>query len=387
MEYVEIIGHINGPTEPFQCKEKLSSKFGFFANQNELLLIADPRIDQLDADLGLAYGLAFLNGRTLSLVLPVGLEIPTKVRIPWFLAEVKLYVFGEGKVTLCEKLTEEKSIDFCVDTPRNKVKSTQVLMHPTWIENIVDWISKKPEVRRTDRPGYAAWHCEGRQILKVSSARNKLTIFAGVQSKEPDGYGESWILEITKVMDKSEEERIRYCIDEAIKRRIAGLDAGHEEHKLQSKLKPKTIGCINWRREYSCLRFGQSPGFIDFLGIDSAKRLHIVETKIGPDAMLVFQALDYWIWVRANMDVVGKDFSADSSKTPIINFVLKSAKAGADWISIYTAAHLESLKPEITWRFWLVDENIKDPLKIKSFADGEIPKPYRRAGVKDLPSH
>ena len=132
------------------------------------------------------------------------------------------------------------------------------------------------------------------------------------------------------------------------------------------------------------MRFGQSPGFIDFLGIDSAKRMHIVETKIGPDAMLVFQALDYWIWVRANMDVVGKDFSADSSRLPIIDFVLKATRAGADWISIYSAAHLESLKPEIAWRFWLVEDNIKDLLKIRSCENGEIPKPYRRARSEDI---
>lgn len=42
------------------------------------------------------------------------------------------------------------------------------------------------------------------------------------------------------------------------------------------------------------------PGYIDFLGIDSDGRFHVVETKIGHDPRVVLQALDYAIWVCAN---------------------------------------------------------------------------------------
>ena len=40
---------------------------------------------------------------------------------------------------------------------------------------------------------------------------------------------------------------------------------------------------------------------IDFLGVDNSGHLHIVETKIGGDEMLVLQGLDYWIWAQRNL--------------------------------------------------------------------------------------
>ena len=49
-------------------------------------------------------------------------------------------------------------------------------------------------------------------------------------------------------------------------------------------------------REFPAWRPGSNrAAYIDFLANDAHGRLHVVETKIGADAMLVLQGLDYWL--------------------------------------------------------------------------------------------
>jgi hypothetical protein len=53
-------------------------------------------------------------------------------------------------------------------------------------------------------------------------------------------------------------------------------------------------------RELPCVRPRGQRAFIDLAGVDAAGRIHLVETKIGDDPMLVLQGLDYWIWADAH---------------------------------------------------------------------------------------
>ena len=86
------------------------------------------------------------------------------------------------------------------------------------------------------------------------------------------------------------------------------------------------------RREQAAWRPYSKPrgrAFIDFLGTDSEDRLHVIETKVGGDKMLILQGLDYWIWATANRAKLAKLCGLQTS-TPdvVIHFIVAKGKNG-----------------------------------------------------------
>jgi hypothetical protein len=123
----------------------------------------------------------------------------------------------------------------------------------------------------------------------------------------------------------------------------------------------RDLGLIQVDREYPAWRADGAPGYIDFLGMDERGQLHVVETKIGSDAMLVSQALDYATWVRAHASAIRRDLRwPDGDDTVVhVDFVLapKSTDKGQEpAMGPYTAGQLEALVPDVSWRVHFVDE-------------------------------
>lgn len=84
--------------------------------------------------------------------------------------------------------------------------------------------------------------------------------------------------------------------------RLDGSDSGHGEHRLQSMLTARDLGLVHMVRELAIRRPGRRPRYVDFVGVDQRGDIHVVETKIGNDEMLVLQGLDYWIWAQTHLD-------------------------------------------------------------------------------------
>ncbi len=99
-------------------------------------------------------------------------------------------------------------------------------------------------------------------------------------------------------------------------------------------------------------------GYIDLLGV-AKDRIHVVETKIGADPMLVLQGLDYWVWTTAHLPTLvpylNDTYQAELPVAPevVVDYVV-GEKDGV-LVSPYTAAQLEALDGSVPWRMHRID--------------------------------
>ena len=139
----------------------------------------------------------------------------------------------------------------------------------------------------------------------------------------------------------------------AVRDRLGGSDAAHREHALQAALSAAGAAVLGLRdpmyREYPGWRPVAQPAFLDFLGHDG-NALHVVETKLGNDAMLTLQALDYWTWVTAHQEEIGRELRLAADRPPQIDLVVAAPKAGEPPLGPYTLPQLEALDGGIRWR-------------------------------------
>jgi hypothetical protein len=91
--------------------------------------------------------------------------------------------------------------------------------------------------------------------------------------------------------------------------------------------------------------------------MDDSGILHIVETKIGHDEMLVLQGLDYWIWAQANAKLLADHFKVHAIRMVGVDYVVGAKDGKQDLaegkqpvLSPYAPAQLEGLDNEIDWQ-------------------------------------
>ena len=370
---------VGGPTTRFSSKQRLSTLCDFFADEARMVVVVGDGIDQVSADKALAWGLAHRGDRELSLVLPEDRAFPTLVRVPWLAPPVRVFTHAAGVVSEPPPMTEKESIDTFTGGVR-RVEVAALGDKADWIGGVIDWASVAPRVDRVERPKYVAWHVAGRQVLKVTPTAKGLNVVAGVVSTKPDDWDPIVQHKLTAPAEDHVQHALIAAASKAASNRLAGDDAGHREHRLQAALQPERLGLEpGWRREFPARRPGSDrAAFIDFLAKDPVGRVHVVETKIGPDEMLVLQGLDYWLWCRANTDHIGGVLDAGPGRPPVIDFVVAPKLPGGEPISIYTAAQAEALHRDIEWRFTVVDD-ADTAADLVQFRPYTVPSPHRRA--------
>jgi hypothetical protein len=355
----ELCARIGGPTSKFEPGQRLSTLCHFFADDNQLVVVARPDISAGDCDHALAWGLAYRGDRQLSLILPAELALPTRVRAPWFLPTVRLFTYEPGSA-LAEPLpmTTQESIRAFEGRTWNVDEPAVLGEKSLWVQAVLDWATIAPQVEKVERPSYVSWPVAGRQVLKITPGAKRLSIVAGVESSKT----ENWPTPVKVVLVDTPPDHVLHAIIAAAAgaaaARLAGHDSANREHQMQAALKPDQLQlAAGWRREFPAWRPGSNrAAYIDFLAADPVGRLHVVETKIGTDAMLVLQGLDYWLWCRANDAHARAALGATSTRPPVIDFVVAPTKPGREPISIYTAAQAEALHREIEWQFTVVDD-------------------------------
>ena len=377
-----LCAEIGGPRNSFTTGQKLSTLCQFFADDNQLVVVARADNKLKDADLALAWGLAYRGDRHLSLILPAHLALPARIRLPWLLPPVRLFTY-EGTAAVEEPLPLTQSESIASFTGRTwYVDSPAVLGDKAgWVQAVTDWTAIAPRFERVERPSYVSWHVAGRQVLKMIPTSKRLTVIAGVDSTK----GENWPTPVKAVLTEAARDDVVHAIiaaaANAAAARLDGDDSANREHQMQSALDPTDLKlAAGWKREFPAWRPGSnSAAFIDFLAKDLSGRLHVVETKIGADAMLILQGLDYWLWCRANREHASAALGASLSRPPVIDFVVAPNKPGGEPISTYTAAQAEALHRDIDWRFTVVDD--PDTAQyVTQFASYRLPERYRRAG-------
>jgi len=181
------------------------------------------------------------------------------------------------------------------------------------VEWVTGWADGHWALAKVERSSYQAWHCAGRQVLKVARFKGGIRITAGVNYSKNPPAGEEKALTLLvnheRPLSRAGLAHIQARVTRAIWRRLAEQDRGDVEHRLQGALAlgplQTDLGLAEFAREYPAWRGDHRPGFIDFLGLDRQNRLHVVETKVNPDDVtVVLQALDYVIWVQANAEKI-----------------------------------------------------------------------------------
>jgi hypothetical protein len=345
----------------------------------------------------LAYGLAWQHNRDLLLVVPDDMVVEAICRIGWLETEIRVFSFdgdergvprpvpNPGRFAILELLAE-----FPARTPK---RAALKVGHDSWLDNI-----RTLEIGLVghDRGGYLSWHYEGLQVLQVSETKSGLRIRAGVQYRTQQPGRE--VFDKTFICAPSPAEvavinaKVALAIEDG-----GSLTSQMREHKLQAILKgqPDVLGLTDLWREFpgwrglttSSTTPAGRPGFIDFLGVDAAGVLHVVETKIGHDPKVVLQALDYAIWVRANDTAIRTRLKAEghiiptppaeplSAGTPApIHLVLGSQGSGTAF-NAYLAGQIEALATDCSVSVYVTADPTTDPLTLKQVSACDMWEP------------
>ncbi|MBK5221566.1 MAG: hypothetical protein JJE52_01550 [Acidimicrobiia bacterium] len=337
-----------------------------------------PDEKQSDADLALAYGLAHMGDRELIVVLPEGLELPTRQRIPWIDAPVTVMVHDSDRlIEPSQPLSRGEVLLTYVDPLVTAVHALGE--RAAWIERLLTWADTCPELVPAHRSSYLAWHCHGRLVLRIAKRGKGMRITGGVASATtPSPHHQ---VDVVDQMAPAVLHRVTSAASAAIADRLGGIDASHGEHQLQERLAGlhRKLGLTATLREFPAIRPGGARGFIDLLGVGHDGAIHIVETKIGPDPMLALQGLDYWIWATAHRDGLvahlTDDLNHNLAPSPriVIDYVL-GATPGAPLVSPYTAAQLELIDGSVPWQVHTVADWDGDDTTISSFGRRLVPE-------------
>jgi hypothetical protein len=226
-----------------------------------------------------------------------------------------------------------------------------------WVSELVESASTHRHLQAVHRSSYLSWHCLGRQVLKLRRAAGGVEIVGGVDfSGESIVFARNWKQTITGPLNADQVREIFEAVDAAVERRLDGTDSGHPEHLLQALLADdmSVLGLVTdrpgmARREFPAKRADDKRGYLDFLGTDKYGRLHVVETKIGNDAMLVLQGLDYWIWANAHRKSLAKVFGLSGTPEVVVDFVVATSGTKPA-VGPYTAVQAEALPGSLRWR-------------------------------------
>jgi hypothetical protein len=135
------------------------------------------------------------------------------------------------------------------------------------------------------------------------------------------------------------------------------VTTGHREHLLQAAIgtDPSLLGVSHLRRELPAWRPKVKPrsgrAFIDFIARDVDRVGHGIETKIGPDAQLGFQALDYWAWAEAHRAELAGTIEADPNRR---SSSTSPSGCRTNEPPPCCRRHLAGLHTSISWRCHLV---------------------------------
>lgn len=338
-----------------------------------LIAVVNPDERPLAGDEVLAFGLAWQQDRDLVLVLPPQLQLQAQVRLPWIDTTVRLWGLDLRSTVAAPlaALSRPEALQLMRMGGRGRAPYVLPAQYDGWLDGI-------------DRAGLVAhsrsclsWHADGLQVLRVAGTKQGLAlrIQAGVQYSNP-ALGVPYDRTFTRPPTPSEIHEINAEIRVAVAR---GSRTSHMlEHKMQATLATQAAsldaGMVKLAREYPAFRGPMGagmagrgrPGFIDFLGVDAQGGLHVVETKIGHDAGVVLQALDYAVYVKANEAEIGRDLhlAPVQGERPVKVHLVLASKSRNKAVNPYLAGQVEALSHDVTPVVHLVDDPAACPLAL-----------------------
>ncbi len=362
------------PTEPLEAGgHRLSTLFSLHADDGTLaVLVSNPDLPQRQVDLALAHGLAWAGDRDLALVLPSGRVEPTRERAAFIDIQASIWEFDATGVRPVTPLTQGEVLERFSEELRGQ-QPHDLSDRANWVADLTTWANEQDELHAVARPTYLAWHCDGRQVLKIQRSAAGLTLVAGVDYQSTTDRPEPLRLELLGPLD--DDADVRAAVTKAVDDRLSLVDDGHIEHRFQARLAQHAtdLGFVRILREVPARRAGGGTAFIDLMGITSAGDLRAVETKLGNDDMLALQALDYWIWATANQARISKELLDGQVKQVGVDVLVASRSGTSNPVGSYTAAQLEALDPKVRWRFRVCENWRSESLSVTTSPSRTMP--------------
>ena len=396
------------PTAQFEPGRELSTMTPMFADDGTLAVVVAPFEQPRDVDRALGFGLAYAQDRELVLVLPAAHAQATLRRAAFLDAPIRVITFeartvlGRWTFTVEEQVIPARPAVLAEYHDPLVTTVHQLSASNVTVNELVNWADAHPELRPAHRDSYLAWHCLGRMVLRLRRVKGDgVEVTAGVNASKPsavfapavgiDGIDES--------LTPDRVDEIHTAVDAAVDRRRTGVDNGHVEHLLQAllaedigslKVRTNMDGPGRARREFPAIRADGSRGYIDLLAVDTQDRIHVIETKIGSDPMLVLQALDYYIWALAHREALAAEFGLTTTNPDVVvDFVVGVTKTIKP-IGPYTAPQAEVLPGGLRWRCFTTAGWAEHDLKVKALPGRTWPDGPRTAPprfVSELHAH
>ena len=379
-----IASAIAGPLHPFTPGHRLTTRASWFTTGDDgtLVVVVPPDTSLDGVSEALAYGLAWQQDADLALIIPTGAEAPTLHRLSFIGTPVRVWTYGDdGKPRPQAIPTRDEAVRNAEARWLRGGDNHDLGDRSDWVAPLTTSADAHWALTPAHRTSYLAWHCAGRQVLRISRSRGGVRIQAGVQYKAPPPDRRPIDELLSGPVTSEERAQIEAAVAVAVADRLGGLDAKHVEHQMQAALaamRLESLGLVDFAREYPAWRGDGLPGFIDFLGIDDQGVVHVVETKIGSDPLLVLQALDYAIWVIAHEDAIRKERGRawEGAKGVAIDFVL-APKGSHPALGPYTASQLEALAGDLSWVVHLVADPRAEVLDMMWIPHRQSPDPQR----------
>jgi hypothetical protein len=328
----------------------ISARFSYLAAENELIVAAGPQEEE-HADLALAYGLSLRerqNLESLALLLPQCYARPTRLRLAWVDVPVRLFEYDEAR--RC-RYVPPASVEEAIEAARDPYPARAAYDlgdAQQFVQELVAWADEDERLSRDDRTRYAAWYHDGMLILKIEKAGSGLRLTAGLDSsklKREQAGALKQIVEERLIPDALED------IKAAVEHSVATY-AGLPEARFQSFLyrNPHLVDAdpAGMQREVPATR-PRGRGFVDFLAKNAAREICLIETKIGPDPMVVLQAVDYWAWGCGLRQDLASKLGLESD-APLVIEIVTAADAKGKTLDAHAVPIAKALTPALRLR-------------------------------------
>jgi hypothetical protein len=358
-----------GDTTPFMTRQRLTARAVWFLDSSgeRLVVVAGEHEPPESAVEVLSYALAWQADRDLLVVLPDGRQGEVLALLPWVATPVRVFVFGPDELVRPAIVPSRHEV---LEAARDRSRPVRSPVghdlgdRAAMVEPLAAFADGHWALVRADRPGYLAWHVAGRQALRMSRTASGVRVVAGVDATRPQQGKEPVDLRVGQAgVTPAQRAQVEAAVATAVAHRLAGGDRGHLEHRLQAALAAAELPGMGVRREfvareYPAYRGERRPGFVDFLALDEGNRLHVVETKVGPDPTLAVQALQYATWVRANATEIRRErgWPAGPSEEQVVIDLALAPKSAQPAIGPYLAGVLEAFAGDVVWRVTLIND-------------------------------
>ena len=362
----------------------LSGRLSWFSTPDRLVVVAGAFLSAGDVGLALAFGLHHVKAdQVLVLVIPQDGRVSraTLVRSPWINRPLEVWTYDptalvggispaatrvqlDSRERVLERYTEKGGWGYGHTPPPPADYRVILGDRAEWVESLASWLAtERDDIDAEHRPSYAAWKCAGKIVLKVQRTRGGLNLSAGIQYSKPKK-PEQAPLKVRVMAPLSEEQlsALQIAILGGVEEMANGLAGLYLEHQLQAAISRQEVPILELTSkpvaEYPAWRPYVKPSgraFIDFLGVDEKGSLHVLETKVGGDVMMVLQGLDYWIWATANRDALSAQFGLEDHPKVEVDFLVGEKHAG-EWLGPYSEAQSRALAPEVVHRFWKISD-------------------------------